>query len=218
MASLGVDNPSATDRLRNDILTGALPPGERLVELQLAERYQIGRAAIRAALLELDSEGLVRREANRGATVRRISLSDAIEITQARGALEGLVARLAAERATDQERTDLQALVAAMEAAVASDARLEYANLNRALHRTLLQIARHEVATDLVANLRNRSAHHQYRLATVTGRANESLGQHRAIVAAIVARDGEAAEVAMRAHLESVADVLRHWEELGVPV
>jgi len=218
MASLGVDNLSATDRLRNDILTGALPPGERLVELQLAERYQIGRAAIRAALLELDSEGLVRREANRGATVRRISLSDAIEITQARGALEGLVARLAAERATDQERTDLQALVAAMEVAVANDARLEYANLNRALHRTLLQIARHEVATDLVANLRNRSAHHQYRLATVTGRANESLGQHRAIVAAIVAGDGEAAEAAMRAHLESVADVLRHWEELGVPV
>jgi len=218
MASLGVDNPSATDRLRNDILTGALPPGERLVELQLAERYQIGRAAIRAALLELDSEGLVRREANRGATVRRISLSDAIEITQARGALEGLVARLAAERATDQERTDLQALVAAMEVAVANDARLEYANLNRALHRTLLQIARHEVATDLVANLRNRSAHHQYRLATVTGRAVESLGQHRAIVAAIVAHDGDAAEAAMRAHLESVADVLRHWEELGVPV
>lgn len=218
MASLGVDNMSATDRLRNDILTGALPPGERLVELQLAERYQIGRAAIRAALLELDSEGLVRREANRGATVRRISLSDAIEITQARGALEGLVARLAAERATDQERADLQALVASMEVAVANDARLEYANLNRALHRTLLQIARHEVATDLVANLRNRSAHHQYRLATVTGRANESLGQHRAIVAAIVAGDGEAAEAAMRAHLESVADVLRHWEELGVPV
>jgi len=218
MASLGVDNMSATDRLRNDILTGALPPGERLVELQLAERYQIGRAAIRAALLELDSEGLVRREANRGATVRRISLSDAIEITQARGALEGLVARLAAERATDEERTDLQALVAAMEVAVANDARLEYANLNRALHRTLLQIARHEVATDLVANLRNRSAHHQYRLATVTGRANESLGQHRAIVAAIVVGDGDAAEAAMRAHLESVADVLRHWEELGVPV
>ena len=218
MASVGVDNPSATDRLRNDILTGALPPGERLIELQLAERYQIGRAAIRAALLELDSEGLVRREANRGATVRRISLSDAIEITQARGALEGLVARLAAERATDQERADLQSLVAAMEVAVGNDARLDYANLNRALHRTLLQIARHEVATDLVANLRNRSAHHQYRLATVTGRANESLGQHRAIVAAIVARDGDAAEAAMRAHLESVADVLRHWEELGVPV
>jgi DNA-binding GntR family transcriptional regulator len=218
MGSPGVDHLSATDRLRNDILAGVLPPGERLVELQLAERYRIGRAAIRAALQELDSEGLVRREANRGATVRRVSLADAIEITQARGALEGLVARLAAERATSTERSDLIALVAAMERAVAEDSRLEYAKLNRVLHRSLLEFARHAVATDLVANLRNRSAHHQYRLATVTGRAQESLAQHQAIVAAVVAGDGEAAESAMRAHLDSVADVLRHWEELGVPV
>jgi DNA-binding GntR family transcriptional regulator len=218
MASPGVDKLSATDRLRNDILAGVLAPGERLVELQLADRYRIGRAAIRAALLELDSEGLVRREANRGATVRRVSLADAIEITQARGALEGLVARLAAERATGGERAELRAVVVAMEEAVAGDARLEYAKLNRVLHRSLLQIARHAVANDLVANLRNRSAHHQYRLAAVTGRAVESLSQHRAIVAAVVAGDGDAAEAAMRAHLDSVADVLRHWEELGVPV
>jgi DNA-binding GntR family transcriptional regulator len=146
-----------------------------------------------------------------------VSLADAIEITQARGALEGLVARLAAERATTDERTELRELVAEMERAVAIDARSEYAALNRALHRSLLQIARHTVANDLVANLRNRSAHHQYRLATVAGRAVESLEQHRAIVTAVVAGDGDAAEAAMRAHLESVTAVLRHWEELGVP-
>ncbi|MFM2073200.1 MAG: hypothetical protein RLZZ623_3464, partial [Actinomycetota bacterium] len=207
MAAPDIDNLSATDRLRNEILAGALPPGERLVELQLAERYRLSRTAIRSALVELDSEGLVRREANRGATVRRVSLADAIEITQARGALEGLVARLAAERATTDERTGLCELVAAMERAVAIDARSEYAALNRALHRNLLQIARHAVANDLVANLRNRSAHHQYRLATVAGRALESLDQHRAIVTAVVAGDGAAAEAAMRAHLESVTAV-----------
>jgi DNA-binding GntR family transcriptional regulator len=127
------------------------------------------------------------------------------------------VARLAAERATTDERTGLCELVAAMERAVAIDARSEYAALNRALHRNLLQIARHAVANDLVANLRNRSTHHQYRLATVAGRALESLDQHRAIVTAVVAGDGAAAEAAMRAHLESVTAVLRHWEELGVP-
>src|SRR4029453_9984594 len=98
------------DRLRDDILRGALPPGERLIELQLTERYGVGRAAIRAALAELDSEGLVRREANRGATVRRISVADAIEITQARAALEGLVARLAAERASAAETAELRLL------------------------------------------------------------------------------------------------------------
>ncbi|MGH9191388.1 MAG: GntR family transcriptional regulator, partial [Acidimicrobiales bacterium] len=51
------------DRLRDDILKGAFPPGERLIELQLTERYGVGRAAIRAALVELDAEGLVQREA-----------------------------------------------------------------------------------------------------------------------------------------------------------
>ena len=59
------------DRLRDDILQGDFPPGERLIELQLTERYGVGRAAIRAARVELDAAGLVQREANRGATVRR---------------------------------------------------------------------------------------------------------------------------------------------------
>ena len=203
---------SVTDQLRDDILEGAFPPGERLIELQLAERYGVGRAAIRAALVELDAEGLVRREANRGATVRRISVTEAVEITQARAALEGLIAGLAAERATDGERDELCALLAEMTDAVAHEDKLAYSKLNRALHGTLCRIARHRVADDLVANLRNRAAHHQFRLALVPGRAAESLAQHRAIVEAVTAGDGPAAEAAMRDHLASVIDVLRHWE------
>jgi DNA-binding GntR family transcriptional regulator len=204
--------PPVTDRLRDDILAGTFPPGERLIELQLTERYGVGRAAIRAALVELDSEGLVQREANRGATVRRISVAEAVEITQARAALEGLIARLAAERASEAERAELRALLADMTEAVAEGDSLSYSKLNRRLHGSLCTIARHRVADDLVANLRNRAAHHQFRLALVPGRAEESLGQHRAIVEAVTAADGPAAEVAMRDHLSSVIDVLRHWE------
>src|SRR4029450_4583904 len=95
------------DRLRDDILQGVFPPGERLIELQLSERYDVGRAAIRSALVELDAQGLVRRETNRGATVRRISVAEAVEITEARAALESLVARRAAERATEADRAEL---------------------------------------------------------------------------------------------------------------
>lgn len=200
------------DRLRDDILQGAFPPGERLIELQLTERYGVGRAAIRAALVELDAEGLVQREANRGATVRRITVGDAVEITEARAALEGLIARLAAERATADERDELQTLMADMTRAVAQDDKLRYSKLNRVLHAALRRIARHRVADDLVANLRNRAAHHQFRLALMPGRAAVSLGQHRAIVEAVVAGDGPAAETAMREHLASVTDVLRQWE------
>jgi DNA-binding GntR family transcriptional regulator len=95
---------------------------------------------------------------------------------------------------------------------VAAGDSVGYSKLNRRLHGTLCTVARHRVADDLVANLRNRAAHHQFRLVLVPGRAEESLGQHRAIVEAVVAGDGEAAEAAMRDHLASVIDVLRHWE------
>jgi DNA-binding GntR family transcriptional regulator len=200
------------DRLRDDILGGAFPPGERLIELQLAERYGVGRAAIRAALLELDAEGLVQREANRGATVRRISVGEAVEITEARAALEGLIARLAAERATGGEQDELRELIVRMTDAVERDDKLAYSKLNRSLHDALRRIARHRVADDLVANLRNRAAHHQFRLALVPGRAAESLTQHAAIVEAVASGDGRAAEEAMHAHLASVVEVLRHWE------
>src|SRR5262245_9683317 len=200
------------DRLRDDILRGAFPPGERLIELQLTERYGVGRAAIRAALVELDAEGLVQREANRGATVRRISVAEAVEITEARAALERLIARLAAERATDADRRRLRDLLAEMTQAVERDDKLAYSKLNRDLHGSLCRIARHRVADDLVANLRNRAAHHQFRLALVPGRASQSVAEHRAIVDAVASRDGPAAEAAMRTHLASVIDVLRHWD------
>jgi DNA-binding GntR family transcriptional regulator len=209
---------TVADRLRADILSGALLPGERLIELSIAERYGVGRAAVRAALVELDGEGLVQREANRGATVRRVSLIEAIEITEARGVLEGLVARLAAERATDAERTELTDIVGNMERAVATSASSEYSELNRRFHQRLRELSRHEVSKELVDNLRNRAVHHQYRLSMVPGRSTESLEQHRAVADAVVAGDGPAAEAAMRAHLDSVTAVLRHWHELGVPV
>jgi DNA-binding GntR family transcriptional regulator len=205
---------TVAERLRADILQGVFPPGERLIELQLSERYAVGRAAIRAALVELDTQGLVRRETNRGATVRRISVADAVEIAEARAALEGLVARRAAERATAADRKELRALVAQMERAVEQDDKPGYSKLNRTLHATLPRIAHHRVADDLIANLRDRGVHHQFQLSLMPGRASQSLAEHRAIVDAVVDRDPGAAESAMRAHLDSDIEALRQWEHL----
>src|SRR6187397_2565964 len=112
---------AVSDLLRNDILHGDFPPGERLIELQLAERYGVGRSAIRAAIVELGAEGLVIHETNRGAAVRRVSVAEAIEIAEARGALESLLARRAAERATDEERAELAGIIADMRTAVSAN-------------------------------------------------------------------------------------------------
>lgn len=211
MTSPDMSTTSVTDDLRRDILNGRFEPGDRLLEVPLAEEYQRGRAAVRSALVELTSEGLVEREANRGATVRRISLGEAIQITEARAALESLIASQAARNATGPDRNELQTIIADMRAAVADARGRDYSDLNAIFHRRLREMSGHTVAAELVANLRNRAAHHQYRLALMPGRPSESVEQHAAIAAAVVAGDERAAADAMTDHLRSVIDVLSRW-------
>ncbi|WP_419923010.1 GntR family transcriptional regulator [Candidatus Poriferisodalis sp.] len=205
---------SITDEIRRDILTGRFEPGDRLLEVPLAEHYECGRAAVRSALVELTSEGLVEREANRGATVRRISITEAIQITEARAALEGLIAAQAARNATSEDRAELAGIIDDMRAAVRADRGRDYSGLNALLHRRLCEMSGHTIAAHLVANLRNRAAGHQYRLAVMPGRPGESLGQHAAIVDAVVAGDEAAAAAAMREHLQSVIEVLGRWGDV----
>jgi DNA-binding GntR family transcriptional regulator len=205
--------PTLADILRADVLDGTLPPGERLVELQLAEQYAVSRAAVRAAINDLVKEGLVDREANRGATVRRVALAEALQINEVRGLLEGFIAARAARAATDADRADLQDVIERMRLAVAEDRLVDYSALNLELHRRLREISGHGVAADLVDNLRNRAAHHEFRLASIPGRADESLPQHEAIVAAVVAGDADRAEQAMRAHIDSVCAALARFAQ-----
>lgn len=202
---------SVTEELRSDILGGVFLPGERLIELQLSERYECGRAAVREALVQLESEGLVERQANKGAMVRRVSVAEAIEITEARSALESLIASRAARRATDDDRTRLAGILADMRSAVAADDGARYSDLNVQLHGELRTISRHTVAGQMVENLRNRAVQNQYRLSLMPGRQAVSLDQHAAIVEAVVAGDEDAAAAAMATHLGSVIDVLSRW-------
>ena len=208
---------SITDDLRRDILAGVYPPGERLVELQLTDRYGCGRATVRSALIELTAEGLVEREANRGATVRRITIAEAIEITESRAALESLIAAHAARNATDDERSELIDVIDRMRTAVAAADSGSYSELNALLHRRLREMSRHSVASHLVQNLRNRAAHHQYRLALMPGRPAESLEQHATIVESVVTGNEAGASAAMEKHLLSVIDVLGRWGDADAP-
>ncbi len=203
-----------SDELRRDILTGVFEPGVRLVELQLCERYGCGRAAVRAALGELDGEGLVSREVNRGATVRQISIDEAIQIAEARTALESLLASRAATNATEEERDQLADVITRMRASVDSGDHVTYSNLNAELHQLIREVGRHQVASDLVGALRNRAYHHQFRLALMPGRPRESLEQHAAIVAAITAGDPARAASAATEHLRSVVEALREWSDV----
>src|SRR3954470_24663653 len=100
----GVVKLDAYGVLHAQIVSGELSPGERLVEEELAEQLGASRGAIRTALLRLEHDRLVLRERNRGARVRRVTADEAVEILEARAALESLAAGYAALRRTDAER------------------------------------------------------------------------------------------------------------------
>ena len=198
--------------MRAAILGGEYLPGERLVESQLCERLGLSRFNVRAALADLAAEGLVEVQRNKGAHVRKISLAEAVEITEVRMVLEGLVAARAAERVTAEQASELDGIGLLMRRAVTAGEFRRYSDLNERLHGTIRGIARHATADGIIETLRGRIVRHQFMLSLLPGRPSVSLPQHERIIKAICERDPKTAESAMREHISSVIDALRSIE------
>ena len=198
-----------TARLREAITRGQLLPNERLVEADLARSFGVNRANVRMALAALDQEGLVVREPNRGARVRAVSDEEALEIAETRLAIEAMVARQAALRATAADHKALRAIEAAMRRAVEAADYAGFSQNNAMLHREIQRIAGNATANRILQTLKSHLVRLQYRVILLPGRPDTSLSEHHAIVDAICSGDGDAAEAAMRRHLSSFMQLLQ---------
>jgi DNA-binding GntR family transcriptional regulator len=205
----GTESDEGYERLYQAILRGEFQPNERLIEMDLVEQYNVGRAAIRTALARLEQDGLVEREPNRGARVRAISEEEAVETLEARAVLEGLAARYAARNVTDADVADLRAIVGEMEACLSEGDLLGISEGNTRLHSRLLQIANNQTVARLIERLHAQHIRSQFRIILVPGRPPRSVAEHRAIVEAVASRDPDAAEAAMRSHLANTVETLR---------
>ena len=199
----------AYDQLRDAILRGEYLPGERLVEAQLCERLNASRFTVRAALQDLAADGLVKVERNKGAHVRKVPLDEAVEITEVRMVLEGLVAARAATRVTGEQASELDEIGLLMRRAVSAGEFRRYSDLNERLHGLIRRIAGHRTAEGIIETLRGQLVRHQFMVSLHPGRPAVSLVQHERIIAAIRAHDPAAAEAAMREHIASVIETLR---------
>ncbi|MEU4241657.1 GntR family transcriptional regulator [Actinoplanes sp. NPDC026619] len=206
-----------SDALREAILRGEFLPGERLVEAQLMTRFAASRFNVRAALTDLSAEGLVEVQRNRGAQVRKVSLDEAVEITEVRMVVEGLIAARAADRVEPDQASELDEIGLLMRRAVEAGEYRRYSDLNSRLHALIRQIAGHRTADRIVGTLRGQLVRHQFVLSLLPGRPQTSLPQHERIIAAIRDRDPKVAEEAMREHIASVIDALRAIDQLGGP-
>jgi len=200
-----VDKPGAAhapltklvlEAIRDGILKGEFPPGERLVEAHLSERLGVSRMPVREALRVLASEGVVTIEPRRGASVTVFSDEQARELVEVRATLESLNAKLAACRQDPERIARLQRILDAS-ANTSDTAKLH--DENELFHEALADVAANSVLRDMVRSLRVRTVLIFAPLSRA--RARQNWEEHAAIVRAVIAGDAELAGLLAARHV-----------------
>ncbi|MFZ3141519.1 GntR family transcriptional regulator [Polaromonas sp.] len=187
--------------LRQRIFNRELAPGSWIDELKLADEYGISRTPLREALKVLATEGLVTMKVRRGAYVTEVSDSDLADVYHLLALLESDAAEVVAAKATDAQLRELQGLHSELEKAVKN--RDRFFEVNETFHMRLLEIANNRWRDQMVADLRKVMKLNRHNSLLKSGRIEESLAEHRAIMAALVARDAANTGQRMREHFRS---------------
>jgi DNA-binding GntR family transcriptional regulator len=201
----------AYERLKDALQHANLTPGEPLSENQLSRWLGISRTPVREALQQLAQEGLVQVIPGRAITVASRSLKDVLDVVHIRSLLEPELIRLVAESATPQQIATLQDTIEKMEEAVRNDDYSAWSKADNVFHDTLNESCPNQLLGETSVLMRNR-VHH---IANADSKVNPArlascTAEHREIVDAVAARDGKAAEEAVRRHLDALRKSLLH--------
>ncbi len=188
------------ERLRQKIFARQLEPGHWIDEMKLAAEYGISRTPLREALKVLAAEGLVTMKLRRGAYVTEMSHGDVAQVYHVLALLEGDAASRVAAHADDAQRGQLAQLHARLEKQLRR--RDAFFATNEQFHMALLQIAGNRWAMQVAADLRKVMKLNRHHSLLKRGRLADSLAEHRALMAAIMARDADGARRLMQAHFE----------------
>ncbi|HNV33964.1 MAG TPA: GntR family transcriptional regulator [Bacillota bacterium] len=191
------------EAMREAIVSGRLAPGERLVEIKLADEMGVSRTPVREAIRKLELEGFVIMMQRKGAYVAGLSPKEIRDVFEIRSTLESLAARLAAERITQVQLEQLKRQLADLEEKIRSHEIEAVVKADIAFHDVLFSASGNARLVSMLSNLREQI--HRYRSMSLSypGRMSVALGEHRAIVKAIVEhKPQEAAEAALE-HMDS---------------
>jgi DNA-binding GntR family transcriptional regulator len=189
------------ERLRAQIFSRELEPGAWIDEQKLSAEYGISRTPLREALKVLAVEGLVTMKVRRGAYVTEMSRDDVVQVYHLLALLESDAAGAVARRASDAQIAQLRQLHDRLERQVRQ--RDVFFATNEQFHMALLAIAGNRWCQQIVADLRKVMKLNRHHSLFKQGRLADSLAEHRALMAAIEARDAASATRLMRAHFES---------------
>lgn len=191
------------DVLMDAIISGQLPPGERLMEVQLAEEMGVSRTPVREAIRRLELEGFVVMIPRKGAYVAGLSIKDIVNIFEIRTALEQLAVSLAAERMTDNDLETLERLLVELAESV-EDADVEaWTELDKKFHYLIYEYSRNDRLIQMMNNIIEQI--NRYRIISLSNLEvrQHSVEEHKKIVEAMAERDIPAAQKAASEHISN---------------
>lgn len=191
------------ETLREAIINATLKPGERLMEILLAEEMGVSRTPVREAIRKLELEGFVVMVPRKGAYVADISTKDIADVFEIRAALEGLAAGLAAERITEEELEKLERILVKIGECVKNNDLEKLIEVDTEFHDTLFKASRNERLVQIVSNLREQIQRFRTASLSTPGRMKYALEEHKKIVEAVSERNVELAQALAREHIEN---------------
>ncbi|MDD7972945.1 GntR family transcriptional regulator [Roseinatronobacter alkalisoli] len=186
-------------RIVHDIRAGALTPGDRLIEAELAERFGMSRTPVREAIHQLGTEGLVVHTPRLGITIRALDRSEISELYEMRAVLESTSARFAARAASAVELEEIEAIQSAMMDAKTSEERYHQ---NQNFHAAIMNAARNRFLLRAVLAVQKTLLVLGRSTMEDPDRAEVAVTEHLAIISALKARDEDEAEHTMRRHIQ----------------
>ena len=190
-------------RMRDLVIEGRLEPGSRIDEARLLASLGVSRTPFREALRTLAAEGLVVIRPSRGAVVRKLSPADVHSMLEVLAHLEWLAARLACERASDEDVAALVALHVRMLELYERRDRLPYFKLNQEFHTRLVALSGNDTLVEVQGSIQARLKRIRFIGNNEPARWADAVAEHEEMAAALAARDGEVLAEVMRRHLEN---------------
>lgn len=189
--------------LRDAILKGELEPGERLMEIHLANKLGVSRTPVREAIRKLELEGLVKMIPRRGAVVASITISDLEDVLEVRKVLEQLTVRLACEKITEDEIKELKKCHEEFSKAINGNDLTDVAEKDVAFHDIIYKSSHNNRLIQILNNLREQM--YRYRLEYIKDKQKRKLlvREHEKILKAILERDSKTAREAIDVHIEN---------------
>ncbi len=189
--------------LRQKILLGELKPGERLLEIHLADRLGVSRTPIREAIHKLAQEGLVTIIPRRGAEVAQITEKSMNDVLEVRRALDALCAELACDRITQEELESLKAACEHFEQCVRAGDKKQIAQADVALHDIIVRATGNQRLIQLVNNLSEQMYRYRFEYIKDSSQHEMLVEEHKIIYQSIVNKDKETACAAARTHIDN---------------